>query len=160
MATKSTHCPACGLPVSPGAEHGLCPQCRQREGGSRAAVESAPPQFVGDNVIIGEIGRGGMGVVYRARNLSSKRSVAVKLLLKQGLASPRELERFQLEVEAASRLADPHIVPLYEVGQNERDNPRKAHEADHFVERAQKFAPDNPEVRRVRALVPRPAANR
>src|SRR5947209_2563446 len=80
---------------------------------------SAPPDRFGDYVLLGEIGRGGMGVVYKAFEPELGRHVAIKMVLSGVLSSPADLERFHIEASAAARLQHPHIVKVHRVGVHE-----------------------------------------
>src|SRR5205807_1476193 len=83
-----------------------------------AADGDALPQRVGEHEVLGLLGSGGMGIVYRARHQKLGRLVALKMLRGAALAGAEERRRFRAEAEAVARLQHPNIVQVFEVGES------------------------------------------
>jgi len=117
-------CPSCNAVFHTRSSDGLCPACLLRsalgEEDDELEEESGRlklPHRFGPYEFTEEIGRGGMGVVYLARQSTLNRTVAVKLLLSGAYSSEAALRRFQLEAEAAAGLQHPNIVGIHDYGE-------------------------------------------
>ena len=169
---NSAICPACGAPLLADSPRGGCAACLLRVAladlpgdevppgetavGSAALFprdpftgESVSPRDLGDYQLLEQIGHGGMGVIFRARQRSLNRLVALKLIRDGALARKEAVARFRTEAAAAARLQHPNIVGIHEVGE---------HAGQHYY--SMELVPGQSLAERLRAgpLLPKEAA--
>jgi len=124
--TPDTHCQTCGAKLDPSILGGGCPACLWSDiiGGEedeKEAIEDAP-EIEGYD-ILEEIGSGGMGLVYRARQHTPDREVALKIVAPYSLRAAQARQRFMVEVDAMASVEHPALLPLYDAGEDKHGRP-------------------------------------
>jgi WD40 repeat protein/predicted Ser/Thr protein kinase len=156
---SGTSCPRCQSSLAEGTLEGQCPRCLAALAFGLTGATETPGDATlgglgelgqaGEYILVRELGRGGMGVVYEARQPRLQRRVAVKMLLAGGWAEPAAKARFLTEASAAARLRHPGIVAVHEVGE---------WAGQPFIAMELVEGPSLADLARARSLAPRTAA--
>ncbi len=143
LMDAENRCPACNAELAANAPRGLCPACLLKGGLGTQTGGSNPSQGVDfvlptpaelaphfpDLEILELVGRGGMGVVYKARQKRLDRLVALKILSPKIGQDPAFAERFAREARAMAMLSHPHVVAVYDFGQTKGERREERGEA-------------------------------
>lgn len=119
MEASANTCPQCGAAIDPQQSGGLCIACLLGDAVGPEKENDESLGTIGGHELIEVIARGGMGIVYRARQSDPAREVALKALPGAELMSDEARQRFKVEAQAMARLHHPAIVPVYEIGEED-----------------------------------------
>ncbi len=124
--SSESSCPTCGAPLDPTILDGSCSACMWSDiilGEQTERTQIADTPEIQGYEILEEIGHGGMGVVYRAKQTSTAREVALKIVAPYSLRAAQARERFMVEVDAMAAVQHPALLPLFDAGEDDYGRP-------------------------------------